>query len=199
MTGLDLYKALGGLESDLIERASPDWKRKEKADFIAKWVTLAACFLMVAVLGAVGFISMAKIAHGGALVQGAVTLPVVVYDMPFVFLPVLLSPFVLLSLQVPDKKSPSLSHLLTVGAVSIVAVNLVNCLGVWLYQTLAGIGMMDKLSMILIASVTGSLASVGGFLVFARKKRKWWQYVAAYLLISFAALLMASGLYHAMT
>ena len=36
MTGLDLYKALGGLESDLIERASPDWKRKEKADFITK-------------------------------------------------------------------------------------------------------------------------------------------------------------------
>lgn len=199
MTSLDLYKAIGGLDCDLIESAFPDRVWEERVNLWARWGTLAACFGMIAALGVMGFVAMANGWYGDAFIQGNIVLPVVIYDMPFVFVPVFLAAFAYLSWQMLSEKTPSFSALLTVGAVSILTINLINCLGVWLYSAWEGIRILDKLPMILIASNVGLIAPVGCFITYARKKRKWWHYVVAYLVISFTALLAASGLYRALS
>lgn len=54
MTNKNIYRSLGGLDPELIEKAAPAEKMQKKKNAWAKWVSMAACLSLIVMVGFLG-------------------------------------------------------------------------------------------------------------------------------------------------
>ena len=183
MTQEKIIDAITDLDSDILERyfavkADLAEKKKPKKNNWVKWASLAACFcfaIMAAVIGgqSSNISSVAIINYG-----------------PFIFIPVLIVSFIPLCISFVRKETTLKSSLIT-SAISLVVVNILNVLGVYLYSQLGGINIFGSLSIILISSNIGAIVSIATITLLDKKTKTWWAKLLLWTLISVVSIVFA--------
>ena len=183
MTQEKLIDAITDLDSDILERyfavkADLAEKKKPKKNDWVKWASLAACFcfaIMVAVIGG----QSSNISSVAVINYGA-----------FIFIPVLIVSFVALCLFFVRKETTLKVSFIT-SAVSLVAVNILNVLGVYLYSHFGGINILGNLPIILISSNIAAIISIVTITLLGRKIKAWWMKLLLWTLISVVSIVFA--------
>ena len=183
MTQEKLIDAITDLDSDILERyfavkADLAKKKKPKKNDWVKWASLAACFcfaIMAAVIGgqSSNISSVAVINYG-----------------PFIFIPVLIVSFVPLCLFFVRKETTLKVSFIT-SAVSLVAVNILNVLGVYLYSRFGGINILGNLPIILISSNVATIISIASVTLLGRKIKTWWMKLILWMIVSIVVIILA--------
>lgn len=176
-----ISEAMGNISSRHIKEAA-EFKAEEKPHRSktpwVKWASLAACFcfaIMAAVIGgqSSNISSVAIINYG-----------------PFIFIPVLIVSFIPLCISFVRKETTLKSSLIT-SAISLVVVNILNVLGVYLYLQLGGINIFGSLSIILISSNIGAIVSIATITLLDKKTKTWWAKLLLWTLISIVSIVFA--------
>ncbi|MBQ8403853.1 MAG: hypothetical protein IJX55_05455 [Clostridia bacterium] len=180
MTNTNLLQAMGRIDPKLIAEAAPDIPQKKTVNKTwLKWASaVAACFCFVVMIGVIG--RQSSIISSSAVINYG----------SFIFVPVLIVSFIPLCVSFV-KKETTLRSLLITSAISLVAVNILNILGVYLYSQIGGINIIANLPIILITSNLGSLVSLGAFIPLALKIKSWWIKLLLWLFISVVSIILA--------
>lgn len=183
MTSANLLHAMGHIDPKLIADAAPDVVQKKPAHKTwVKWASLAACFCFVIMTAVIGRQS-----------SNISSLAVMNYG-PFVFVPVLTVSFIPLFISFVRKET-TLQSLLITSSISLVVVNLLNILGVYLYSHFGGMNIFGNLPIILLCSNIGAIVSMITIALLERKIKTWWIKLLLWLFI-FAVSIILSGFAH---
>ncbi len=183
MTQEKLIDAITDLDSDILERyfavkADLAEKKKPKKNDWVKWASLAACFcfaIMVAVIGG----QSSNISSVAVINYGA-----------FIFIPVLIVSFVPLCLFFVRKETTLKVSFIT-SAVSLVAVNILNVLWVYLYSHFGRINILGNLPIILISSNVATIISIVSVTLLGRKIKTWWMKLILWMIVSIVVIILA--------
>lgn len=183
MTQEKLIDAITDLDSDILERyfavkADLAEKKKPKKNDWVKWASLAACFcfaIMIAVIGG----QSSNISSIAVINYGA-----------FIFIPVLIVSFVPLCLFFVRKETTLKVSFIT-SVVSLVAVNILNVLGVYLYSHFGGINILGNIPIILISSNVATIISIVSVTLLGRKIKTWWMKLILWMIVSIVVIILA--------
>ena len=179
MTNTNLLQAMGGIDPKLIADAAPDaepGKKRNKA--WVKWASMAACFCIVI---------MKAVIDGQS---DSIGVAVVINYGPFIFVPVLIVSFISLRISFVWKETTRQS-LFRKSAILLVAVNILNILGVSLYSYFGGINIFGNLPIILVSSNVGAIMSIAANMLFGGKTKAWWIKLLLWLIFSVVAIFVA--------
>jgi hypothetical protein len=179
MTNTDLLQAMGRIDPKLIADAAPDVAQKKTVNKTwVKWASLAACFAFVIVIG---------VMSGDA--NNIVSAAMVNDYGPFIFMPVLLVS--LIPLCFFAKQDIKAKTMMIVDAISLVSINMLNVLGVYLHSQFGGINIIGYLPIIFITSNVGASISIITNTVLAKKIKTRWLKLLLWLIVSVVSIILA--------
>jgi len=190
MTQEKIIDAITELDSDILERyfaVKADLAAKKKPKKIAwvKWASLAACLGLVFVYSAI--ISGNIYTDPSFSGESAMNMAVIHYG-PFIFIPILLISLINLSVSFTTR---TIKPMFIVNAISLVAINILNVLGVYLYSDLGGINITGELPNILTAFNIGAIFFIVTHTLLDRKTKTWWGKLLLWTLISVISIVLA--------
>jgi len=176
MTQEKFSDAITEIDTDILDRYFlvkqnlTEKKKAQKRAFITS-ASLAACLALVAIIGGMSNYSSTAPSASAIIENG-----------PFILLPILL-----VSLMPLCLKPTSMPN-----AISVIVVNLLNILGVYLYSHFGGFNMMGHLPIILASSNIGIILSVAAITSLGRKVKSWWAKLLLFLLISVVSIIVSA-------
>ena len=173
MTQERFSNAITEIDSDILDRyflIKQHLTAKKKRTIIT-WASFAACLALVAIIGGMSNYSSTDLSASAVIEYG-----------PFISLPILLVSLMPLCLK------PTLIP----NAISLIVVNLLNILGVYLYSHFGGFHIMGHLSIILITSNIGTVISITTITLLGRKPQPWWAKLLLWLLVSVVSIIIAA-------
>jgi len=181
-----ISEAMGNISSRHIKEAA-EFKAEEKPHRSktpwVKWASLAACLALVFVSAIISGNIYADPSFSGA----AMDMGVINYG-PFIFVPILL--ISLINLSVSFAKSTT-KTILIVNAISLVTINILNVLGVYLYSDFGGINITGELPNILTGFNVGAIFFIITHTLLDRKTKTWWAKLLLWTLISVVSIVLA--------
>lgn len=184
MTNKNIYRSLGGLDPELIMKAAPAEKvQKKKRNGWVKWASLAACLALVFVSAIISGNIYADLSFGGAEMDMAL-----INYGPFIFVPILLISLINLSVSFTKRTTKTI---LIVNAISLVTINILNVLGVYLYSDFVGINITGELLNILTGFNVGAIFFIITHTLLDRKTKTWLAKLLFWTLISVVSIVLA--------
>lgn len=177
MTNTNLLQAMGRIDPKLIADGAPDAEQKKKTR--VKWASLAACFCFAVMTAVIGGRS-SNISSSVVIVYG-----------PFIFVPVLIASFIPLCVSLVRKETTLPSSFIA-SSMSLVIVNILNILGVYLYSRFGGINIWGDLPIILISSNVGMIISIAANMLLDRKIKAWWIKLLLWFFISVVSIIVSA-------
>ena len=181
-----ISEAMGNISSRHIKEAA-EFKVEEKPYRSktpwVKWASLAACLALVFVSAIIS----GNIYINHSFDDVAMDMAVINYG-PFILVPVLLISLINLSFLFTKRTTKTI---LIVNAISLVTVNILNVLGVYLYSDFVGINITGELPNILTGFNVGVIFFIITHTLLDRKTKTWWAKLLLWTLISVVSIVFA--------
>ena len=181
-----ISEAMGNISSRHIKEAA-EFKVEEKPYRSktpwVKWASLAACLALVFVSAIIS----GNIYINHSFDDVAMDMAVINYG-PFILVPVLLISLINLSFLFTKRTTKTI---LIVNAISLVTVNILNVLGVYLYSDFVGINITGELPNILTGFNVGVIFFIITHTLLDRKTKTWWAKLLLWTLISVVSIVLA--------
>lgn len=188
MTRENFIDAVTELDTDILDRyflmkqALMEKKKPRKRTWV-KCASLAACLALVFVSAIISGNIYADLSFGGA----AMDMAVINYG-PFIFVPILLISLINLSVSFTKRTTKTI---LIVNAISLVTINILNVLGVYLYSDFVGINITGELLNILTGFNVGAIFFIITHTLLDRKTKTWLAKLLFWTLISVVSIVLA--------
>lgn len=185
MTAKKFSNALGNIGENYVDEAVT-YTAKKKSNAWMKWGSLAACFALVFAVA----VMSGNMDTIPPIDDPAMGMAMVNNYGPFIFMPVLL--VCLMSLCISfAKREIKIKTMVIANAISLVTINILNVLGVYLCSQFGEINIISNLPVILISSNVGSVISIFTLTLLDRKIITWWIRLLLWLIVSVVAIILA--------